>query len=202
MKVGRRRTAAWVLTAVTWVGSLGMGFRALILHERTAGAQVEAPAQWPEGTSVARDSSRHTLVVVLHTSCPCSRATVSELARLMERTSPRLAARVLFVVPSGLQTDPSSSELWSTASAIPGAVESIDLGGQDARRFGALTSGQVLLFDSGGRRVFQGGITASRGHEGDNAGRSAIEALVANEPASSRADVFGCALHEGEGTKP
>jgi hypothetical protein len=202
MKRGRRRTAAWVLTAVAWVGSLGMGFRALILHERTAGAQVEAPVLWPEGTAITRDSSLPTLVVVLHASCPCSSATVSELARLMARTTPHLALRVLFVVPSGLQTDPRSSDLWSRVVTIKGAVASTDLGGREARRFGALTSGQVLLFDTGGRRVFQGGITASRGHEGDNAGRSAIEALVAQEPAPSRSEVFGCALHEEEWTKP
>jgi hypothetical protein len=43
--------------------------------------------------------------------------------------------------------------------------------------------------------VFSGGITASRGHEGDNAGRAAIEQLVRHERADRLSTwVFGCAL--------
>ena len=51
------------------------------------------------------------------------------------------------------------------------------------------------LYDAGGQLRFSGGITPARGHAGDNAGRSAIVALV--ESASSapvETPVFGCSL--------
>jgi hypothetical protein len=49
----------------------------------------------------------------------------------------------------------------------------------------------TLLFASNGNLLFNGGITGSRGHAGDNA----IISLVNNqEPARTRTLVFGCAL--------
>jgi hypothetical protein len=43
--------------------------------------------------------------------------------------------------------------------------------------------------------LFAGGITAARGHAGDNAGRSAIETLLAGgRPGYDRTPVFGCPI--------
>ena len=71
----------------------------------------------------------------------------------------------------------------------------IDGDGQEARLFHAVTSGQTVLYDSQGRLLFSGGITASRGHSGDNAGRSAIVSLVnAEVPDRTETLVFGCPL--------
>jgi hypothetical protein len=70
-----------------------------------------------------------------------------------------------------------------------------DLNGALARRFGAETSGYVLLYDAGGRLLFRGGITAGRGHAGDNAGMSAVVALVRGESISqAQTPVYGCSL--------
>lgn len=67
--------------------------------------------------------------------------------------------------------------------------------GVEAKRFGAFTSGQALLYDAQGQLRFSGGITDSRGHEGDNAGREAIEAILAGKTATTTlTDVFGCGL--------
>jgi len=57
------------------------------------------------------------------------------------------------------------------------------------------TSGHVVLYDADGKLVFNGGITSSRGHSGDNAGRAAITKLVHHESAAvPEAPVFGCSL--------
>jgi hypothetical protein len=70
-----------------------------------------------------------------------------------------------------------------------------DDGGGEARAFGVATSGQTLLYDSRGALVFNGGITGSRGHAGDNAGRAALIALIGRAPTDrSGANVFGCPL--------
>jgi hypothetical protein len=70
-----------------------------------------------------------------------------------------------------------------------------DADGSEARRFGAETSGHTLLFDPNGSLLFSGGITASRGHAGRNAGESAIIAAV-NGKRTDRTGtpVFGCSL--------
>jgi hypothetical protein len=73
-----------------------------------------------------------------------------------------------------------------------------DDGGVEARRFGVKTSGTVLLYSALGRLLFHGGITGSRGHEGDNYGITRLAAALRGGagdtavPVVSR--VFGCAL--------
>lgn len=81
---------------------------------------------------------------------------------------------------------------------VPGARIFRD-DGTEAARFGAHTSGQVLVYGRDGRLTFSGGITPSRGHEGDSRGADlALRALTPNgassATASSSADVFGCGI--------
>jgi hypothetical protein len=71
----------------------------------------------------------------------------------------------------------------------------VDPGGAIARRLGAHTSGQVLVYGRAGELVFQGGLTAARGHEGANRGRDAIRRLVeTGAPTEPETAVFGCPL--------
>ena len=73
----------------------------------------------------------------------------------------------------------------------------LDDDGREARLFHAATSGQAVLYDPQGRLLFSGGITASRGHSGDNAGRSSIVSLVhAGVPDRTETSVFGCPLFD------
>ncbi|HEX3447903.1 MAG TPA: hypothetical protein VHS97_06590, partial [Isosphaeraceae bacterium] len=71
-----------------------------------------------------------------------------------------------------------------------------DSGGEEAARFGARTSGLVALYAPDGRLHFRGGITGSRGHEGDNAGQQALLGLIQGNPSSLPCEtpVFGCPL--------
>jgi hypothetical protein len=67
--------------------------------------------------------------------------------------------------------------------------------GETARAFGAKTSGFTALYAPDGRLLFHGGITASRGHEGDSAGAAAIVDFVVLGTASVRnTAVYGCGL--------
>jgi hypothetical protein len=77
----------------------------------------------------------------------------------------------------------------------------VDTGAVEAVRFGAQTSGLTLLFNEQGECLFSGGITASRGHAGDNIGRQAIVSCLANQrPQTNRAPTFGCALFADKST--
>jgi hypothetical protein len=86
-----------------------------------------------------------------------------------------------------------------------------DPDGEEAQRFGAATSGHVLLFDPAGELRFSGGITASRGHVGDNDGCDRLIRLLTagvgaerpsgvGIPAVSRQPlVYGCPIRTSWG---
>jgi hypothetical protein len=115
----------------------------------------------------------------------------------MARLQGRLTAHVLFVKPEGAPAGWEKSDLWDKAAAIPDVRANWDIGGAEARLFHASTSGQVLVYSAQGRLLFRGGITASRGHSGDNAGRSAVvSALTGGSRSPARTFVFGCSLLE------
>jgi hypothetical protein len=114
----------------------------------------------------------------------------------MTRLRNRATATVVFVRPNGVPAKWEETDLWYDAQQIPGANVVNDPGGKEAALFGAEASGQTMLYDANGELQFSGGVTASRGHSGDNAGRSAIVELVASGRAEQRqTPVYGCYLH-------
>lgn len=182
-------TAAWLL-------AVGVGIAALGAYSNAVGRTGEPPQHWPADAGLGRVADRPTLVLVAHPRCPCTRATLGELERLLAQNRRSLQIQILFVVPSGMPADWADTDLWRTARQLPGVEVHRDPDGAKSRRFGALTSGHVVLYDRDGRLQFRGGITAARGHAGDNAGRAAILALLAGEPSvpPTRTPVFGCPL--------
>ena len=155
------------------------------------------PARWPDDSRLPRQRHLPTLVMVAHPRCPCTRASLEELNRILAHDSDKLVADVVFIQPPGAAGDWSATDVVRAARAIPGVHVLIDAEETEARRFGARTSGQTLLYDAGGRLRFRGGITAARGHAGDNAGRSAIQALLEQGAVDqAHTSVFGCALEE------
>ena len=176
-----------------------MAFGSLWKYESAAGAVGNVRSSWPEETMVHRDPELATLIVTLHPKCPCSRATVDELAKVMAHCQGKLVTQVLVVRPKDAPEGWEKTDLWSSAAQIPGVTAIADVDGIESQRFGAMTSGQALLYSHDGRLLFAGGITESRGHSGDNAGRSLIVALVHRELRDSttqppRTAVYGCPL--------
>ena len=110
-------------------------------------------------------------------------------------------ANVVFVKPAGFDEAWEQSDLWRSAMAIPGVTVTEDENGVEARRFGSETSGQVELYSATGALLFSGGITGSRGHSGDNDGRTAILSLLTTgRAAKTETPVFGCPLHNAPST--
>lgn len=181
-----------------WIPAVGFGISKLWKYSITAGHPAEPPADWPRTTPVERIAGRSTLVMFAHPQCGCSRASLGELAIIMAHARGHVGASVFFYRPPAEPSQWARTDLWDTAMAIPGVRVSEDPNGLVAQSFGVFTSGQALLYDSAGRLQFKGGITAFRGHSGDNAGRSVITALLNGEPLSAglpvTTPVFGCTL--------
>lgn len=187
--------ALFVMVGVCWVLAVSVGLSILWAYENGPGDAANAPERWPSASSLPAPHERPALVLLVHPQCPCSHATVAELARLMAHVQNRVEAHVLFLLPRGMSEGWAKSDLWQNAAAIPGVDVRLDEGGVEARRFGSATSGETLLYDAAGHLRFNGGITGSRGHEGDNAGRSALESLLTGGTSGTPSTlVFGCAL--------
>jgi hypothetical protein len=187
-----------ILSSMTlWLLLVGIGLAVLWDYENTPGAAAKPPALWPAESRIQRAQDKATLILLAHPHCPCTRATIGELALLMAHSQGQVTAYVLFLKPEGFSEQWEQTDLWQSAASIPGVNVLIDDDGMEARRFQATTSGQANLYDAGGRLLFSGGITSARGHSGDNAGRSAIESLL-NAGAADRSEtfVFGCPLFD------
>jgi hypothetical protein len=189
------------ISAAAWILAVGAGLARVLRYENTPGLSEQTPPDWPRATHIPQPTARPSLVLFAHPRCPCTRATMSELARIMAQCKGKLDASVIFLSPQNSEPGWAQTELRREAAAIPGVRVLDDKDGQDARRFGAGTSGQAMLYDASGHLLFSGGITAGRGHEGDNAGSDAILSLVN----SGRADLtetpaFGCSLLDAKAT--
>jgi hypothetical protein len=191
---------AVILAAVAlWLPAVAYGLTIMWSYATTPGQPAEPPRFWPATAAIKQGERHATLVMFAHPQCECTRATLGELAILMAQANGQLDADVFFYLPAGEESPWAQTDLWKTASAIPGVRPFEDHDADMAKQFGVFTSGQALLYSSDGLLLFSGGITAFRGHSGDNAGRSTITALVRGElpPANRlpvRTRVFGCSL--------
>jgi hypothetical protein len=124
---------------------------------------------------------------------------MGELALIMAQLREKLQVYVFFYAPRSKGTGWAQAGLWRDAAAIPGVSPMKDIDGREALRFGASTSGQTLLYDDSGRLLFNGGITAARGHAGANNGRDAVVSLVRDGTSRRHTTpTFGCSLREGQ----
>jgi hypothetical protein len=179
-----------------WLLAIGTGLGMLWAYAGTPGPRATPKVAWPHGASVVRETRGPVLLLFLHPQCPCSRATLGELARLLADAASPAAIYAFVYRPADAEDGWERTDLWHTASAIRGVHVMTDVGGAQARVFGARVSGQTLLYSASGSLLFNGGITGARGHEGDNAGRTALTAILdGRRSAAIETSVFGCYLY-------
>jgi hypothetical protein len=180
---------------LAWAAVLAAGLGILLRYSNTPGQAAQPPAEWPAGAVVQPSQNQSTLLVFVHPQCPCSRASIGELAGIIASCKDQVRTTVFFSVPPGKSLDFTHTDLWASAASIPTVRVLADPDGAEARHFGVRTSGQVLLYDRRLRLAFNGGITAFRGHSGDNDGKDAVVSLLrGQQPRRHTTPVFGCAL--------
>lgn len=165
-----------------------------IKYDTTPSKGIDPTSEWPAHSLISR-SNGWSLVVALHPKCPCSRATVAELERLLANCDKKLNAVLLFDHPEQFGSEWVHSELWNYAAHIPQTTLIDDMNGRETDLFHATVSGETFLYDPHGRLAFHGGLTESRGHEGDNWEENAILQLVrgAKVPVH-QGPIFGCTI--------
>lgn len=180
---------------IVWVFLLGGGWAALSRYENTPGQTPTPLQQWPTATKMSRTAGLPTMVVFLHPHCPCSRATITQLSVIMAHVQSKVRTQVLFAKLPGMTQDWVETGLFKSALRIPGVQVMVDENGTEAKIFHARVSGQVLLYDGMGQLVFNGGITSSRGHEGDNTGQDAVIGFLTKGIITAKqTPSFGCFL--------
>jgi hypothetical protein len=191
-----RLRLATVTATVIWGLTVGIGYLALQLHGASPGQGGRVVELWPDQSRIPLTSGRPTLVIAAHPLCPCTRATIAELTRVLTRCAGKVEVYILILLPERAGHNWGPTDGLGRLGTMPGVHLIDDPGGEEAARFGARTSGLVALYAPDGRLHFRGGITGSRGHEGDNAGQQALLGLIQGNPSSlpRETPVFGCPL--------
>ena len=180
-----RSRVALAVAVVAWLGAVASGFAIFQRYDSTPGSAGAPTVDWPSDTSIPLEPNRLTLILAIHPHCPCSAATVDELERVLASQPGRAKLNVLLFKPANKPDRWASSSTSRALGDMADAKTWLDAGGQQAARFGAVTSGQLLVYDAGGRLRFAGGITPLRGQTGANAGSEALKALLDDNPARS-----------------
>ena len=179
----------WGLSVFTALGYIAhWRYQAGVVNQPPTLTEVQLP--------FLAKSDRFQLVMAIHPKCPCSRASMGELTKIMSRFPMGLDCVVLVYRPKSADTSWTDTDLVHSAEQLPGTKIVEDLDGEYAQRLGMSTSGSVILYSPDGNPQFYGGITAGRSHHGDNIGSDSIRAILTGNVAIERCSpVFGCPIH-------
>lgn len=201
-----RTLSLWIaagLIMAIWLGAVASGLVVIATYGAQGSESGGAPKRWPEGSTLPHRHGAANLVLFLHPQCPCSSGTLTELNRILARTDGACGVTVAIYAPTCKPPEWNHSALRSKAEAIPGARVVDDIDGREAKRFGAVLSGHLLAYDGMETLRFQGGITASRGHEGDNLGEDCVLAILRGQPPRvEHTPTYGCEILTAPGDTP
>src|SRR5688572_5493109 len=117
----------WLGALAVWLGMAGAGIAILTSHSRTPGREGSPSGSWPAGLNIRHTPGLATLLVFLHSECPCSRASVAELARVLAKNGRPVQVMACVARWKG---DPAGGSLWDAAERIPGVKVVADVEGQ------------------------------------------------------------------------
>ena len=184
-----------LLLAAAWLIVVGIGLIHFQHYNATAGGFGQVEDAWPDNSRLRHPGSGKTLLMFAHPRCPCTRASLKELALALADIDCDIKATVVFFRPDGADAGWTDTDLVCRAAEIKGLKIIWDDGGRLADLYRVETSGHVLVFDQDGALLFSGGITSMRGHEGSNGGFDAlVHSLTDSSARAGDSPVFGCPL--------
>lgn len=187
--------ALLLLAYMIWSALLLTGHLVLFEYEMTASPLANTKRVFPQKSIVQIAKGRQNIILFLHPMCPCSMASVDEFHELMRAGEKDSVGTVVAFMPHDMQSEWALQPVFSRLKRIRNVSIVYDSNGAQADLFGATTSGHVLIYDGRGILQFSGGITASRGHSGDNANfELAKKSIHDRNPKFVTTPVLGCAL--------
>lgn len=183
-----------ILLLLAWLSGCVVCIGVLLIYSNTPGEQGEGAEYLPQNSRIQLDEERATLVMYAHPHCPCTAASIEELARLQARLEGQFLTYIVFYVPENVDLSWEEKGLWDRASALADTVVIADRGGALSKLAGAEISGTVGLYSPDGRVQYFGGITPSRGHEGDNVGTIAVVDYFNGGTIQQYGTVYGCQI--------
>ena len=187
----------FIVGIVLWGMLTATGFAALAVYCLTPG-ELGAPPHWDSvSLPFTLPEEKHLLVMAIHPKCPCTRASLGELARLIRFAEDKLTCQLLVYQPTNAAKGWQQTALVRSGKKITDTELFYDIKGKLASQLGMTTSGSVVLYSPNGAPVFYGGITVSRNHHGDNLGSDAILSIISGTGADTRhTPVYGCSIQE------
>lgn len=189
-------TSILIAAALLWTVTVGAMFRAIRQFESTPGRAADALRTWPAESRIPRTSGEWRLVMLVHPHCSCSRASIEELRRIIEKSHASLQTYVVVYRPSEFPAGWEKTDVFTAASHLPRTHIVLDNDGHEASIFHGFTSGQTFLYDGNGKLRFSGGITLLRGHAGFNSGSADVMQIVNTNAGNGKHPVFGCAINK------
>lgn len=188
---------------LVWLVGIAIGSYFMFQHEYTPGAQEPAPQQLPADLEKQFGASEKklTLVMAVHPDCPCTSASIEQLDRFLALHEKDTRAIALFWTDRSGNPPSNSLEnnsYWQRLQKLDAVSLMKDPEGKTAESLGSLVSGTVTAYDAEGKLVFQGGLTATRGHAGPSPALDALNAILAGKPIPeiSTTMSFGCSLND------
>ena len=175
------------------------GFFYLLQYDHKESAYANISQDFPKEWLPLPPENKKAVVLNLHPHCPCSKASLREYQRIISRYSQQVVPTVVFYKPEGKLDSWVHGDLYHNISNY-NIHKVIDEDGRRMEEVGIMTSGHVLVYDDCGKLLYQGGITASRGHEGTNRGSLQVEAVIAGSSPlhQQHFPVFGCEINDAE----
>src|SRR5258706_7114521 len=129
LKTARIPTAFGML----WLLASAVGIWILLRYENAPGRNCAAPERWPTEARINVPQGRYLLLMFAHPKCPCTRASIDELNRLLAHCDGKVVAMVLFAHHGGMAVDWASGSSSRNRAASPGVSVPADLGGSETR---------------------------------------------------------------------
>ena len=179
--------AAWLLAVAACLSGLGA-------YSWQPGQPSDVADELPSGVPVEL-GPRGALVIFVHPHCPCSLASLEEVARILRDSTDAPQIELFAFIPRSEEEGWVDGRIWRRAAELGEIRRRLDRAGDLARELGVTTSGHVIAYGPDGARRFDGGVTAGRGHLGPSApGARLMQVLAGGEPAPEAFPVFGCGL--------
>lgn len=180
----------YIIVALLWVAVVGMGMTQLHGYMNTPGQADAAPTSLSVGDGFERLPGQPHMLVFIHRQCPCSKATLQQLIDQGEKSLPMTVVWIGDADDAGR----NAKALQALADRLKAQTLS-DTDGRLAERFGARTSGHVVVYDADGALAYTGGLTPGRGMVGPSGGVLALVDIAGGQaPDHAALPVFGCPL--------